>query len=276
MNIPIVVSVAPNGSSKTKIDHQRLPMLPEELARDAKECKDAGATLIHVHVRNNEGKHTLDIAPYKEAIAAIKETVGDQMIIQVTSEAVGIYSAEEQMAMIEKLKPEAVSIALKELIPEDSDENKAQDFLRWVLSEKISPQYVLYSAQELQRFYTLKARGVIPGDKQFLLFVLGRYSANKESHPEDLLPFINIHNLNKTDNSVKWAVCAFGKAEIECVLKAASLGGHIRIGFENNLYLQDGSLAKNNAELISQFRSLYPAENRCISTIEEAKELVLC
>lgn len=92
MSNPVIVSVAPNGSSKTKRDHKNLPINPLELAVEAKNCQEAGASIMHLHVRNSEGKHTLDVSQYKEAIAAIKEVVGEKMVIQATSEATGIYS----------------------------------------------------------------------------------------------------------------------------------------------------------------------------------------
>jgi 3-keto-5-aminohexanoate cleavage enzyme len=276
MNNPIVISVAPNGSYKTKKDHPGLPISPEELAIEAKNCQKAGATLIHLHVRNQEEKHTLDIAPYKEAISAIREAVGNNMIIQATTEATGIYSPSQQMDMVRELKPEAISMAIKELIPEESDEDEAKEFLEWMLAEKISPQYVVYSAQELERFYKLKRDGIVPGQKHFVLFVLGRYSAGQESSPKDIMAFIDTHLKYNTDNNVQWAICAFGKSEAECMQAASMLGGHVRIGFENNMYLADGSLAPSNAELIKQFSNLSPTVKRSIATIEQSKELVLC
>jgi len=276
MNSPLVISVAPNGSSKTKKDHPNLPISPEELALEAKNSQKAGATLIHLHVRNQQGKHTLDTKHYKDAISAIKEAVNDEIIVQVTSEATGICSPAQQMDMIGELKPEAVSIAIKELIPDEAHEQEAAWFLKWMLDEKISPQYVVYSDLDLQRFYELKAKGVIPGRKNFVLFVLGRYSSNQESSPEDLLAFVNANKKYNTDKSVNWAVCAFGKSEASCMLTSAMLGGHVRIGFENNLHLMDGTLASSNAELLQQFCGLYPAVKRRIANIKEARELVLC
>lgn len=276
MSNPVVISVAPNGSSKTKYNHPNLPISPEELAREAKICQEAGATLIHLHVRNREGKHSLDVPLYKEAITAIREAVGNKIIIQATSEAIGIYSPQQQMEMIQELKPEAVSIAIKELMPENFNKDEAKEFLKWMLNEKISPQYVVYSDQELKRFYDLKKEGIIPGTKHFVLFVLGRYSSRQESSPKDLQAFIKTYKKYNMSDSVQWAVCAFGKSEASRMLTAATLGGHVRIGFENNMHLIDDSLAQNNAELIKQFCALYPGVKRTIATIEQARKLVLC
>ncbi|BBM05439.1 hypothetical protein HAALTHF_16120n [Vreelandella aquamarina] len=77
------------GASTTTIP---LFLTPEELARDAQECLAAGASAMHVHVREAGGRHLLDAGAYRDAISAIKETVGDQLLLQVTSEAGGRYS----------------------------------------------------------------------------------------------------------------------------------------------------------------------------------------
>jgi uncharacterized protein (DUF849 family) len=88
---------------------------------------------------------------------------------------------------------------------------------------------------------------VIPQRRPFALFVLGRYGDQTEAQPRDVLPFLAAH-----DADCPWAVCAFGPREGACVLTAAGLGGHVRVGFENNLRLADGRLATSNAELVAQ------------------------
>jgi 3-keto-5-aminohexanoate cleavage enzyme len=272
---PIIISIAPNGSRKTKTDHPKLPLSPAELAKEAARCKEEGATLIHLHVRDGEGKHTLDVSHYNNAIEAIKKAVGDDIIIQVTTEAVGIYSPEQQMQMIRELKPESVSIAIREFIPEENDEEKAKAFLHWMLGQGIVPQYVVYSDKELERFYNLKKRGVIPEGRDFLLFVLGNYDRGRWAKPENLEPFLEIMRQYNMYDYINWAVCAFGKMEAACAMEAAKAGGHVRLGFENNMHLMDGSIAQNNAELVSQFRNLALELNMDIANIMQARELLM-
>ena len=100
MSQPLVITVAPNGARRGKADHPALPVTPAEIAREAARCHEAGAAMIHLHVRDSEQRHSLDVGAYREAVAAVREAVGDRLVIQVTSEAVGIFSPEEQMAMI--------------------------------------------------------------------------------------------------------------------------------------------------------------------------------
>ncbi len=88
----VAIAVAPNGGRRTKADHPAIPLTPAELARTAAECVDAGASMIHVHIRRPDGRHLLDAEAYRQAIDAIRKQVGDRLVIQITTEALGIYA----------------------------------------------------------------------------------------------------------------------------------------------------------------------------------------
>ena len=238
--------MAPNGARKTKADHPAVPLTAEELGRTAAACAEAGASMIHLHVRDRDGKHSLDVEAYRDAIAAVKRAAGDRLLVQVTSEAVGIYSPDQQMAMVRDLKPEAVSLAVREIVPDAAAEPAAAAFLAWLAAEGVMPQFILYSDTDLQRFDDLIDRGIVPGERQAVLYVLGRYSKDQTSEPTDLLPFLQA---SRRDHA--WSMCAFGPRETACAVTAAGLGGHARVGFENNLRLPDGSVAPDNAALVA-------------------------
>lgn len=263
--------VAPNGARRTKADHPALPLTPAELAREAAACREAGATLLHLHVRDGQGRHSLDPEPYRAAIAAVRREVGDGMVVQVTTEAVGMYAPEQQMATVRALRPEAVSLALRELIPDPAEPGPAAEFLRWLRRERIAPHFILYTPEEVAAFQDLRRRGVIPQARPFALFVLGRYVDPVEVRPRDLLPFLAVHG---DGDAAPWSVCAFGPAEAACALAAAALGGHVRVGFENNLHLSDGRLAPNNAALADQIRRGADLLGRPLATIDQTRALL--
>jgi uncharacterized protein (DUF849 family) len=242
---PVVVAVAPNGAYRQPRDHPRVPVTRDALVEEAIACKDAGAGLLHLHVRDAEGKHLLDADAYRDATTAIRRAVGDALVVQITTEAAGRYQRDVQMAVVRDVRPEAVSIALREVVPAAAAESEAAEFFAWLRREHVMPQFILYSPDEVGRYRDLRARGVIPDGRDFLLFVLGRYTAGQVSDAADLLPFLAAH-----DGTTPWAVCAFGPKEAACVLTAAALGGHMRVGFENNLYLPDGRVAPDNAALV--------------------------
>jgi uncharacterized protein (DUF849 family) len=237
---------APNGARKTKSEHPALPISAEELADCAESILLAGASIMHVHIRDACGQHSLDVDRYRLATEAIRNRVGDRLVIQVTSEACGIYKPQQQMAMVKDLKPEAVSLALKELCPSSADERGAKEFFSWLKAESVIVQYILYSPEEVGRFVRLRDNGVIPHTRPFVLFVLGRYSDDMTGDPNELDGFVAAL---ETDS--EWAVCCFGRTEQQAAHRAALMQGHARVGFENNLLLPDGETAEDNAALVA-------------------------
>lgn len=276
--VPLIVTVAPNGARKGKDDHAALPMTTDEIARCAAECRERGAAMIHLHVRDTQGGHSLDAEIYGETIAAVRDAAGPDMVIQMTTESVGLYDAARQMQAVRAVRPEAVSLGLREFVPmddtagadtagDDAAVRDFADFLAWLRAERIFPQYILYTAEDVAWFLDYCRRGVIPGDRHFLLFVLGRYSTTQQSEPADLLPFLAALG----DAPHPWSVCAFGARENACAVTAAGLGGHVRVGFENNMHLADGSLAADNGALVGQVTEMMPSLGRPVATPSEAR-----
>jgi len=233
---PLIITTAPNGAYKQLSDHPQVPLTAESLARTAKQCLDAGASMLHLHIRDAQGGHSLDVQGYRNATAAVRAAVGKEMVLQITSEAAKVYQAPAQMAMVQALRPEAVSVGLREFDQPEIGEKGLADFFAGLVREKVMTQVILYDVKDMQRWQDLRQRGVVPDAPWFLLFVLGRYTAGQTSNPTDLVPFVHAHTTGEP-----WAVCAFGATEHACVSAAASLGGHVRVGFENNLFLKNGS-----------------------------------
>ncbi len=269
MHLPLMVAVAPNGARKTKADHANLPIAPLEIAETAVECLAAGSCMIHLHVRNDDNQHSLDPLRYKSAIQAIREKVKEDLIIQITTEAVGIYQPEEQIEIVKSIRPEAASIALREFCPDASYEQSAGRFFEWMLKEKTAPQYILYDLDDIQKFEEFRSRGLIPGDYHSILLVLGRYTNNQQSNPEDLKPL-----LEALPSNCNWWLCAFGKDESKCMDAVIRNGGHCRVGFENNLFLPSGEMAPNNAASVSEVTDLAGAAERPIADANSARELM--
>ena len=242
----VALAVAPNGGRKTKADHPALPLSADELARTAAECLERGASMIHLHVRDAEGRHCLDPEAYRAAIASICEAVGDRLVLQITSESLGRYSPAEQRAAVLRTNPEAVSLALRELAPEAADEKDFGDFLGKLKQMRVHPQIILYTPAEAERLGAMLKQGLIPFDRLSVLYALGRFALTRTAIPRDLLPFL----APEAPRFHAWSVCAFGRRETACVTAAALLGGHARVGFENNLALPSGERAASNADLV--------------------------
>ncbi|HZW59235.1 MAG TPA: 3-keto-5-aminohexanoate cleavage protein [Woeseiaceae bacterium] len=265
----VMIVAAPNGARRARADHAALPLSAAELADCAVQLREAGASVLHLHVRDGNGHHTLDAAAYREATRRIRQRIGDDLVLQVTTEAVGRYTAAQQMALVRELHPEAVSLALRELCP--SDDNNAFAFFAWLVAERIWPQYILYDAADLRRFDKLRRRGVFAEQHPSCLLVLGRYASGRPGQPGDLDTLLSAVDCSR----FPWTACCFGAHEQAVMLAALQQGGHVRIGFENNLLLADGSVAADNAALIRQFTAAACHAERRPATAAEVRRAFL-
>ena len=254
----VMIMSAPNGARRTQEHHRALPISPEELAENAVALRDAGISVLHLHVRDALGGHTLDVERYRQAISSIRERVGDDLVLQVTTEAVGMYTASEQMAMVRELRPEAVSLALREICQGQAQEQTAASFFAWMRRERIWPQYILYSVNDLKRFDDMRRRGVFSDAAPFAMLVLGSYTDSRAGSSEDL----DLLLASVDCGAFPWSVCCFGENEHQVMVETESRGGHVRIGFENNIEMADGSVAPNNAALIRQFTATISQSSR--------------
>ncbi|WP_319497462.1 3-keto-5-aminohexanoate cleavage protein [uncultured Cohaesibacter sp.] len=245
------IMIAPNGARKGKADHPALPVTIEETVATAIACQKAGADGIHAHVRDADGRHSLDAGLYRELLAELTRQTPD-LYAQITTEAVGQYSPSEQRAVVEAVAPSAVSISVREMLS-DGETPDIRRFYHEQAEKGVAIQHILYSREEVELLTDLCQRSIIPHGALQLLFVLGRYTEGQVSSPEDLLPFVSGKQRLEAQlqTTVDWACCAFGARENACLLKAESLGGKVRIGFENNMLNADGSLANDNAERVS-------------------------
>lgn len=243
---PTFVAVAPNGGRRSKEDHPALPVTPQESAAVAADAVEAGAAMIHLHVRGADGGHSLDPDLYREAIAAVRRAVGSRLVVQITSESVGLYGPEQQIATIKAVRPEAVSMALREIAPQEADAKRLHDVLEFCGRERIAPQIIVYDRTDAERLARWVRAGVVDGASTSVLFVGGRYVPPTPAHPAELVPLIEAVAGVMRD----FMICAFGPRETGCGVLAGLLGGHVRCGLENNLHMPDGSTAPDNGAIV--------------------------
>jgi len=245
------IMVAPNGARRTKADHPAIPLTHPELVETAIACHKAGADGIHLHIRDEQGLHLLDAAGYAQLLEAVMVAVPD-MYLQVTSEAAGRYETAEQIAIIRALKPDHVSVALREMAPSLEAWPAARDFYHWAAEANVAIQHILYTPKEVVMFLGALDEGKIPGTHHLLQFVLGDYQGTHISRPDNIQPLLDLLGDSGAAHTFDWMLCAFGREETDCLTEAVRLGGKVRVGFENSLWNQDGSLAGDNAERVRE------------------------
>ncbi|WP_230971015.1 BKACE family enzyme [Nitrogeniibacter aestuarii] len=242
----VSITVAPNGARRGKAEHGAIPLLPAEIAAEARLCQAAGAAILHLHVRDDSGGHSLDVGRYAEAVAAVRAAC--DIVIQPTTERVGRFAPADMMAVQRGLQPEMITFNLNELIDPQTEAQNAlvRDFLAETAAAGTVPQYIVYSLDHLHELVRWWEAGWVPQREPVILIVLGRY-AGTTSHPTDILAY-----LPHIPVRWRWGVCAFGAPELACVTQAALAGGHCRVGFENNLTDAHGMPLKDNADQVGR------------------------
>ncbi len=268
MSNPVIVMAAPNGARKTHKDHPAIPVSVAETVAEAKACFEAGATVLHAHVRGENEEHVIDAGLYAELIGELNQQV-PEMLVQITTEAVGIYAPQQQVDCVRTVVPDMASVALREMTSNYQQPGFAHDFYHWCADANVHVQHILYSVDDLQKFRQYKTDNIIPKSLNCVLFVLGRYAMDFQSSPEDLKPFLQ-QDLEDLD----WFTCAFGYQEQTSVLAGIEHGGHARIGFENNLYSADGKLAESTRDQVLGLKHAIETSNRLVATVQQTRELL--
>lgn len=254
MNAAAHITVAPNGARLQKADHVELPMSAQELADIARYCYAAGAKAIHLHVRDDDGVHSIDPDRYRTAIAAVKHAAPD-MEIQITTESAGRYSVAEQLRLLDDLKPTAASISVREvaLSPE-----LASDVYKTAQRHKTRVQHILYGKSCFEKLEQWLSSGLVPETMRDVIIVLGQYTPARSGVPSELEPLLKHARLAELNVSV----CAFGVDEQACLSEAFNLGYNVRAGFENNLFAPNGTIWESNAQAVSSLRTLLEAQQK--------------
>ncbi len=247
------IMVAPNGARNGKDFHPMIPVTRAELVETARTCAAAGAGAMHFHVRDSDGKHVLDAGLYRAALADMTAAAPD-MHLQITTEAYGRYSPTEMRAIVRDVMPPGVSIGVKEMMPERVPTPEDIAFYQWLDGTGIQLQNICYSPDDIDLLRDLAVAADRSLHRSWILFVVGHYTTGKDSDPKGIAPFLD--RIKALELDLDWAVCAFGKTETACLAEAFRLGGKVRTGFENSIFMGNGSIARDNAEHVAEIAAL--------------------
>ncbi len=220
-------------------DNETDPLTDVLLGSPAHLVHRATSSLSRKYLRDAQGRHSLDPDRYQEAIDAV-QAAAPGLEVQISTESMNIYDVADQFACLDQLRPKAASLSIREMARNPKLGRKA-----YALAAETGTklQHILHTTRD---FHTLKnwiEEGVIKGTSLDVIFVLGQYSPQVQASPEDIIPFLT----GALGSNYRWTVCAFGPAEQSCALAAIFLGGHARIGFENNVQAPDGRVVLDNA-----------------------------
>lgn len=247
MPIPLIM-VAPNGARKTKKDHPNLPVDLDEIVATAKSCFVAGARALHLHVRDEQGRHSLDAGRYNEAIAALGGAV-PEMQVQITTESAGLYGPQVQFDCLAKVSPEWASVSVREI---NRDPDAARGLYHLCSDQGTRVQHIAYDTTDIALLHRWRREGVVPLEQDEVICVLGTYEPPRAGTQHELSKFV------AATRDLRFSVCTFGASEQTCLTLAAASGAEIlRVGFENNLTAPGGALWRSNADAVSSLKACF-------------------
>lgn len=270
---PLIITAAITGAETSRKDQPNLPVTPIEQAKAAKECFDAGARVVHLHVRDDLEKPTQNLERFKESIDRIKDAV-PEMIIQIsTGGAVGEDFIKRILPL--QLKPDMGTLNAGTLNfgdeifinhPKDI-EKLANAFIEY----GVAPEIEVYESGMIDYVAKLVNKGLIIHTPLHVQFVLG-VPGGMNGSPENVL-YMKEH-LRKQIPTATWAVAGIGRWHIPASLTAMVNDGHIRVGFEDNIYYHKNIIAQSNAQLVARMARIAEEIGRPLATPNQARQIL--
>ena len=274
MDRKVIVTVAPTGSIPTKKDNPNLPITTKEIVEETKRSYDAGASVVHLHGRNPKtGGPSAEVSVFRNYLTGIREKC--PIITQITTgggAAQLSLTPEQRLKTVEELLPDSASLNAGSMnfgrmlflnTPET-----IELFAKRMKEIKVMPEFEVYDLSMVQNVdYFIRKGGIMdpPFQFSFVMGVMGgipptikNLVALKESIPDNCT----------------WQGIGIGRHQIPLGTVAVLLGGNLRVGFEDNVYLSKGVLAKSNAELVEKAVRIIHELGLEVASVEEARKIL--
>jgi len=264
----LIITAALTGAEVTREQQPNLPITPDEIADAAAACAAAGAAIVHVHARNADGSSTQDKEVYRQIIE--KTRARCDVIVQVsTGGAVGM-TPQERLAPV-TLRPEMATLSMGTVnFGGDVFVNHPADmelFAAAMQAHGVKPEFEIFDTGMLSTTLRWLKKGIVQAPLHFD-FVLG-IPGGMAGTPESLM-----YLRSQLPPGSSWTVAGIGAAQLPLATLAIVLGGHVRVGFEDNIYFRKGELAHSNAQLVQRIASLAQTLERPVATADEARGML--
>jgi uncharacterized protein (DUF849 family) len=276
----VVITAALTGVLATREQCPAIPYTPKEIAEEAKRSADAGASIVHIHARTPQGGPDWSVETFREILTEVRAR--SDVIVNFSTGAVGI-PAEDRIAHIRELKPDigalnmgsmnyAIYSSKKKAFHHDhvfaNPFRDIQFFLQAMNEAGVRPELECFDTGHVANTGPLIDMGVLRPPYQFSLImgVLGG------------IPGTTRHLQNQVDtlpDGSMWQVIGIGLNQWALAASALAMGGNVRVGLEDNFYVEQGRMAASNAELVEKAARLAAEIGRPIASVDEARK-ILC
>lgn len=274
MSQKVIITIAPTGSISTKKDNPNLPVTPEEIAAETLRSYNAGASMVHLHARDQQtGLPTSDINVFRAYLDAVRSVC--PIITQITTgggaTTLGL-TPEERLKPVEELKPDSASLNAgsmnfgRKLFPNIPEVMEL--YARRMKELGVMPEFEAYDLSMINNVeHWIRKPGILgpPYRFSFVMGIVGGIPASQKNL---------IAMIESTPKEHSWQVIGIGRHQIPLGIAGVLLGGGCRVGFEDNVYLEKGVLAKSNAELVERMVKIIRLLGYEVATLKEARQIL--
>ena len=266
----VILTVAHTGAWPQKTDTPNVPLTPEEIADDVYECWKAGASVSHIHVRNDESKPSMEFEKFEKAVKLIRERC-DIVLNLTTSGGIGL-TDEERMKPFAELRPEMASYDCGSMNWMHSavfeNHPKFLENLGKKMEEcSVKPEIEIFDAGMVYNALYYLKKGILkaPLHFQFVLGAPGGMTATVQN-----LVFLK----SLIPDDCTWSALGIGKEHLPILYTALALGGNVRVGMEDNIFYSPGRLAVSNAEFVERTKRIITELGKEVATPNEARQIL--
>ncbi len=264
-----IISAALTGAITPKSKNPNVPCTPKEIAEDAIKCWKAGAAIVHLHMRDDEFRGTMDKERFRETVERIRGE--SDVVLNLTSSGEINVPFERRMEHIAELKPEIATFDAGSInvLPDGIFDNTAKflTMLGGIMNENnIKPEVEIMDSGMIAASEYYLSKGVLKAPIHYQ-FVLGFFSGAPAT-PENL---VWLHS--KLAPGSTWSAFGIGTAHMPILYTAIAMGGHVRVGLEDNLYYAPGQLA-TNLDFVERAVRVIKEYGNEVATSADAREIL--
>jgi 3-keto-5-aminohexanoate cleavage enzyme len=267
----LLITVAPTGAETSKQDCPQLPTTLDELVKTAQECEAAGAAMIHVHIRDDEHRPTLDLGRLKETVAALREHT--DLVVQLSTGG-SVHDPLEDRLRVLDAEPDSCSLTMGTTNFGDDVFSNPWPFVceLYQLSQerKVVPEFELFDLGQVHALHRLLGKFGLPwGGKVHCDLVMG-VPGGMNGTADALVAAVR----DLPDAVTSWSATGIGRSTLAVLLAALSKGGHLRVGMEDVLTISRGVPVENNAQLVERAVAVGRLAQRTPMIPAQARELL--
>lgn len=283
-----ILTCAVTGNQTTRAQHPRLPITPEEIATSATDAAKAGAAIVHLHARDiRTERGTMDLAMFQEIVARIRDSGSDVILNLSTGEGGRFIPSEDEpsqpapgttltrpekrVAHVEALRPEICTLDFNTMFSGTAVVINTPANLE-IMAERIYaagviPEIEIFDTGDLQLATSFIERGILKNPVMIQIVLGVRYGAVAD--PQTLLYYAA-----RLPKDAIWAAFGIGRMAFPMLAQSFLLGGHVRVGLEDNVYIRRGELARDNAQLVEKGVDIVEKLGGTIATVAEARTIL--